>query len=490
MAIAQTTITKSAGFGRSDVITQLEEAFTWLGWNGDTHVGIITGISDYSGGGTVGSSGDTYQDVRQISSSGIGTGASFYITRSSGNVNGIRVNRPGYGYTDGEYVTVSAEDIGGSGNGAVAIGITVFVAGNGSPIGYGSTTSFYDSEKSGTYPWGVARHTIQENKKYGDTYWGFQVIDGSATAAYDLGISPGSGFHPWDTTNTSNKGNYYGNRFAGEEYLDIPYYGILNSQTAFTTSSIYASKINDNETEFDLTGVNGHSYDLDLTIFRSSIDPNFAIFSYRQPTFSSTVLSENTFSTFFFHNFTTNIWDLDELFLGGVTRITPTGGNTSAPAIQFKSYVGGNVFYNQGTKISCRCAETGYISVYSNDGQTNDTFSIVTTTFESNVYRRNKSNSNSRIYYRNNSTDAIPVGANSDFNAVIKGIPLSTQMIPCPYYLPDDFVLIAFDYATPGANIQQGDTITISGSEVYTVITGSYNQTTRTRGILFCARTV
>ena len=49
--------------------------------------------------------------------------------------------------------------------------------------------------------------------------------------------------------------------------------------------------------------------------------------------------------------------------------------------------------------------------------------------------------------------------------------------------------MINFDYASPGANIQQGDTVTISGSEIWTVITGSYTQTTRTRGILFCART-
>ena len=56
-------------------------------------------------------------------------------------------------------------------------------------------------------------------------------------------------------------------------------------------------------------------------------------------------------------------------------------------------------------------------------------------------------------------------------------------------WLPDDFVFIDFNYGTPNANIQQGDTVTVSGSEIYTVITGSYNQTTRTRGILFCART-
>ena len=63
-------------------------------------------------------------------------------------------------------------------------------------------------------------------------------------------------------------------------------------------------------------------------------------------------------------------------------------------------------------------------------------------------------------------------------------------MIPVPYYLPDDFVLIDFRYEAPSANIQQGDTITVSGGEVYTVIQGSYNQTTTTRGVLFCARTV
>jgi len=78
MAIAQTAITRAVGFGRSDVITQLEQGFTWLGWHGSTRTGIVTGISAYSGGGTVGSSNDTYEDVRQSTSTGIGTGASFY----------------------------------------------------------------------------------------------------------------------------------------------------------------------------------------------------------------------------------------------------------------------------------------------------------------------------------------------------------------------------------------------------------------------------
>ena len=75
---------------------------------------------------------------------------------------------------------------------------------------------------------------------------------------------------------------------------------------------------------------------------------------------------------------------------------------------------------------------------------------------------------------------------------VIKGLPLCSRMLPCPYYIPDDFVLIQFDYNATSANIQNGDTVTISGSEVYEVITGSYDSDDggRTKGILFCARVV
>ena len=110
------------------------------------------------------------------------------------------------------------------------------------------------------------------------------------------------------------------------------------------------------------------------------------------------------------------------------------------------------------------------------------------------------------IYYRNNSTASNimnrgrggsyfnseyddTIDSNANYGAVIKGIPLNTKLVPTPYYMPDDFALIQFDYASPDALIQMWDTITVSGSEVYTVITASYNQTNRTRGVAFCART-
>ena len=488
MAITTNTFTINAGFARSDVLTQLESALTWLGWHGSTHTGIVTGISDYSGGGTVGSA-PTYQDVRQLSTSGVGTDISFYITRSGGNINRVMVNRPGYGYTDGEVVTVSSEDIGTSASGASDLSITVNVEGGASPVGYGSTTAFYDSDLSGSYPWAVQRHVIQENKKYGDTYRSFQIAAGGASAAHTLMIRTGNAFHPYDTNNTSDKGLYYGNSFRGEEDLDRMLYAInVNAYNELSSASVDTGLGVNPGAPFTLSS--SSSYDLDLNVYRSSIDTNFAVFSYKQPSLSSTHLTTNTDDTFILHNFTTSLWDYDNVFLSGVTKIVPVTGNTLTPEIMFRTYYA--TIDNGVDYTTRRGAETGYqmetgstpglIGSYSNNRSD--------TTYQSSTYPRNLAIDETRFYHRNNSTDAAGLGADADYNAVIKGIPLNAKMVPCPYYLPDDFVLINFDYATPSTNIQQGDTITISGSEVYTVITGSYNQTTRTRGILFCARKV
>jgi hypothetical protein len=471
MAITTTTISKAAGWARTDMLYQLESAFTWLGWQGDTISGIVTGISAYSGGGTVGAGGTYYYEVFPTTTSGIGTGASFNIYRSS-TIQTIYVNRPGVGYTAGEYLTLSAADIGGSANGAVAIGLTVQVAGGASPVGYGTTTAFFDKDLTAgsTNPWGVVKHQIQPNKKFGDTYRGFQ-----ATSATTFNLSQGSSFHPWDTDNSNNRGNSYGNRFAGnasfefESYVDSTSGGIR-----YTTSSVPNQL-----TSISFTAASSNSYQLDLNIYRSALDPKFAVFAYKQPTLSSSNISNNNFDVFFFHNFTTSLWDLDYLFLGGFTKIVPVSSPTSQPRITFYTYFGSG---NQK-----RSAEWGY----SGGGQNYIKYSD----YESTIYSQDSSNE--LTFYTRTASNSVggygnyeTLNSNTFYNAVIKGIPLSTKIAPVPYYLPDEFVFIDFQINTPSVNVQQGDTITISGSEVYTVITASYNQTTTTRGIAFCARTV
>ena len=187
------------------------------------------------------------------------------------------------------------------------------------------------------------------------------------------------------------------------------------------------------------------------------------------------------------------------MFLGGRTDILV--GATTEPELTFRTYGCGDV-NNSNYYPNRRVAEFGYYPIDSN---------MRGLPYKDSVYKAVPANetgdaSEIGIYYRNNSNAANlmnrgrggayfnseyadKVDDNANYGAVIKGIPLNTKLIPTPYYIPDDFALIQFDYASPDALIQMWDTVTVSGSEVYTVITASYNQTNRTRGVAFCART-
>jgi hypothetical protein len=114
-------------------------------------------------------------------------------------------------------------------------------------------------------------------------------------------------------------------------------------------------------------------------------------------------------------------------------------------------------------------------------------------------------------YYDKNINDSITAGSEDDwvggsqevsssvnYYKPIKGLPLSINLAPIPYYLPDDFVVIPFDITPGQADIRVGDTITISASEVYEVVHYSYTQLdesydgitdNRTIGVVFAART-
>ena len=513
MAITTTTITKAAGWARTDVIDQLEQAFTWLGLHGTQITGLVTSITEYDGGGTVGSAGTDYYDVPSSTTTGIGTGATFNVYRSSGSVNQIYVNRPGYGYTDGEQVTISADDIGGSGAGAVAIGITVAVDGGATPVGYGSTNQFFDKNftpfSDSGRPWCVLKQDFDTSKRFGVTYRGFKVY-----SDYQLQIMSGSSFYPYDINNTSDKGGAIRDSFRGTRLLDV-----VDHSTSSNVSldyDIYTqgqfSPILDS---FRYASSNSPTtHDLKLNIYRSSIDTDFAVLSYNQPSVSGS-LNDSTFSTFIIHNFDSNLWDLDEVFSAGITQIicdpatSQINGDTAV--LGFRTALVGN-YYPNGTYLLCtRSAEAGWSQIRDQNShygsalqnyniassQTNYTNSVdvgqnsweTIRNGEATIYSRNGGLKNEGELTTSNSYfgNRYPI---TTYTSVIKGIPINGNLIPCPYYMPDDFVLIDFKLTQSGQDIKQGDTITISGSEVYTVITGSYNKYNETAGILFCARTV
>jgi hypothetical protein len=511
MAISTATFTKVAGWARTDVIDQLEQAFTWLGWHGSQISGLVTSISAYSGGGTVGSSGTDYFDVPVATTTGIGTGASFNVYRSSGVVNAIYVNRPGVGYTQGEYVTLSAANIGGSANGAVAIGITVNVDGGLSPVGYGGTGVFFDKNFSptndSTRPWGVLKQDFNTNKRFGVTYRGFKVYDD-----YRLSLYAGSSFFPFNVDNTSDRGARYRDSFRGMQYLDIADGpdGNGNSLDYETDSNAQVGAPYDDLFRY-ATSNSPKTHDLKLNVYRSSIDPSFAVLSYNQPSISGT-LNENTFSTFIIHNFNSNLWNLDEVFSAGVTFVVPDpslnsqNGNTAY--LGFRTLLTGNRDSVSEFKYSTRTAEAGWSQIYQDNhyGLAAQNYTIASSQTNYTASTGNgidpydtPSNNEATIYSRTGGlkdNGVLDTGAYGNrypittYNSVIKGIPINGNLIPCPYYMPDDFVLIDFKLTASGQDLKQGDTVTISGSEVYTVITGSYNKYGETAGILFCARTV
>jgi hypothetical protein len=212
--------------------------------------------------------------------------------------------------------------------------------------------------------------------------------------------------------------------------------------------------------------------------------------SYRQPTLSSTKLRDNTFFTFIPHNFTTPVWDLDYVCLGGISIIEPNTNESQHCTLTIDTIPYGCASY---PTYNDRIAEAAYD--WKNDGiEAKYTSNLAYGSPDTYTYAYNPRLYNRDATYNTNDNtgygSTVTMDAGANYNAVVKGVPLNAMMVPSPYNMPEDFGLIDFIYDAPSVNIQQGDTITISETEVWTVIHGVYTQTTKTRGLLFVARKV
>ena len=408
------------------------------------------------------------------------------MRRYYGNPQITYVNKPGIGYTNGEFLSFAPGEASIKESG-IGWGCTVFV----DPVSYGTThNGFYTKnvDPNVSYPYGVLRHKIQDNKKYGVTYRAFQ-----ATSLTQIEMGAGPFFHPLDVDaegdgiqhgGYSSSGNVP--RFCGEYQLDVGW----NFNDSYGTEYPNPKSSRFIGQDSAQTVASSNNFQLDLNVFRSGIDTNFCVMSYRQPTLSSTKLRDNTFLTFIPHNFTTPVWDLDYVCLGGISIIEPNTNESQSCTLTIDTIPLGSASYPY---YNDRIAEAAYD--WKNDGieakytsnlayGSPDTYTYA---YNPRLYNRDANyNTNSQTGY--GATHTIDPAAN--YNAVVKGVPLNAMMVPSPYNMPEDFGLIDFIYDAPSVNIQQGDTITISGTEVWTVIHGVYNQTTKTRGILFVARKV
>ena len=484
MAITTYRQTAAPGWATTSVIYQLEAAFAQLGWHGGSVSGIVTGISGYSGQTQVGSSSTSFYDARPKSGGtniGVGDTCSFYVARSGGSVYQVYVNRGGHGYADGDNLVIDGEAIGGGND----MTVTALV----DETTYGSTSTFYDKDvtNGSSYPWGVLRIENDNTKVYGDAYFGFQA---DSTKLY---FTSGTSFYPYDNDSAYDKGGRYANSFRGQQYQDVS-----NDPTS-TGNRLQTTSLNTSIDIANFEYAESNSFTLEMNVYRSGIDNNFAVFSFKHPDKSSSSIDDNTYGTFFLHKFSHSLLNFDELSLGSMTYFDPVYRDMNGAHHEMHTVLGtgsdtGNDDWMGRQFLMGWSTGSLYYSM--------NTF--LRDYIHSSTYPIHRGNDQRRHYYRNNTyseynnfrgdlgfqdyTNKSPDILNH--NAVIKGIPLSSHMVPCPFYLPDDFVLINFDHASPSQNIQQNDTVTITeGSEVYTVIDGAYNQTDRTRGVLFCART-
>ena len=345
------------------------------------------------------------------------------------------------------------------------------------------------------------------SKTYGVTYWLFEL-----TSDYQIRFK--TGIDPWfdnlqasGTTDAS-----YGPRFGGNDGLD--YQESLNTMSCVNfTERSYA------------TSSTPTAYPLKIVTYRaqSPQDTDFAIFQFVQTINGSDI----PYLTWFHHkgnNYGSGVWDLDHVWQGGMTEIYGTGNTIEFQTSNTQRYNFEQLEGSSDLRRTMREALFGYFRCRT----TGEDHSRIRYNVTHNFYRSDVAHDNTVIpyfrqntydditytqnnYYDKNINDTITAGTEDFFTGgsqevstsvnyykPIKGLPLSINIAPIPYYLPDDFVVIPFDITPGQADIRVGDTITISASEVYEVVHYSYSQLdesydgitdNRTIGVVFAART-
>ena len=411
----------------------------------------------------------------------------------------ITINSIGSGWTDDAVFTIPGEEIGGAATtNDVTFGVntdeTSSNAYDGIPsikvTNLGAGSNLYQKHPGSYY--GILRLEHDSTKAFGTTYYGFGM---DPSNDYQFTITNGSN---WEYLNRPGIHYYSVNdsvafgEWAGEAGLDYQAsYSTLrredNSDTYYRRIS-YASSSTPT------------AYPLSIRVYRaqSPQDTDFAIIQFTQ-TINGIVQPYGTFTISKGSQHGAGVYDLDYVFQDTVTKIYGNGDR----GIIFNYDGCSHYWYASPTEpvssnAKARSASYGYIRNGSQPSSNPNLF----TTFDCNIDTDNSTVTNRVMtYYRNSSYDQYlsnSVSSSANYYKPIKGIPICNQVMPVPYYLPDDFVLLQVA-TTPGlVAFRTGDTVTISGSEVYEIIIASYESqqngldnvdNNSTIGMLFMART-
>jgi hypothetical protein len=454
-----------------------------------------------------------------VPASGDRSALSLRIYRDHNNIpskiSGVRVmNMNSSGWTTDEVFTIPGTAIGGaSPEDDIVFGVNATEsssgAGDGTPSiriwnkGAGVNSYWKDAEGSRL----LWRCENDATKTYGVTYWLFQL-----TSDYQIRFK--TGINPWfDNLQASGTtDSNYGPRFGGNDALDFQELNNRMDANSFMERSFATSST-------------PTAYPLKIVTYKaqSPQDDDFAIFQFVQTINGNDI----PYLTWFHHkgnNYGNGVWDLDHVWQGGMTEIYGTNNTIEFQTSNCQRYNEERVDNDSYHRRTMREALFGYLRTTT----TSEDYSRIRYNVTHNFFRADVAHDNTVIpYFRQNTYDDVaydqnayynknindPITPGSDdafvggsqevsstvnFYKPIKGLPLSINIAPIPYYLPDDFVVIPFDITPGQADIRVGDIITISASEVYEVIHYSYTQLdesydnindNRTIGVVFAART-
>ena len=362
----------------------------------------------------------------------------------------------------------------------------------------------------------VLKRKHQDDKTRGTTYYTFSIVTAGTGANYRMNIDAGV---YWETmncpgTNQATIGAYT-YQSAASGYKEYGFFdGTLGEEITYVYNK-FSHSGDESVTYIDFTDSTApQTYPHTIRWYTSTVDPQFAMISFVQ----TKNLRDYNWGTFTLNggsNFgnPNPVFDLDELYHGSFTKVVNDANDVSSSShpysINFITQMAG---YHNGYQSKSASAEpkNNYSKTreslygYLRNGQ--GYYHGAHTTYSPNIDQQTENRYNASsygsgdttFYFRDNTYDGT-LNSITNYYKPISGIPIDNGLVPCPYYLPDDYVMIQVG-SSPGATIYSpGDTITISaGVEVYTIVTAAYvnNQTGlddvsngTTKGILFCVRT-
>lgn len=414
-----------------------------------------------------------------------------------GKLYNIEILNKGTGWTDNEVFTIPGDQIGGTTPANdVTFGVRVDSDGtDGTPsvsvTNLGAGSNFYQKADSGN--WAVLKNVNDASKTYGTTYYSFGLASDSNN---DLVFNCGSGYR-WMNLNGTKETNASSNagRFTGQTGLDrmdnsydypinvssVTYWNI--PQVTYCSSSTPTA------------------YPLEIRVYRAQApqDTNFAIIQFCQ-TINNIVQPYGAFTIYKGATFGSNVWDFDYVFNGSMMIY-----NTGTRSIQLDHTSCTPVYSNYSSDRGTNEEPVSQYSIAREAfyGYLRDPESPNLTTrseYRCNIETDDSNSADMYLYYRNSAYDQYAgnsVAPEADYYRPFKGLPINERMVPCPYYLPDDFVMLQVS-TTPGlTQFRTGDTVTIGGTETYEIIRASYQtqqngldgiDNNSTIGMLFLAR--